>query len=131
MKKITKAFALFALLAICITACKKDEKTTAEKIQGVWKAHSTITHYFIQNVHMYDTTLAPVGTTFEFTKDGKVISTQDNETDTVNYSLVGDTKITIDDETFDIKTLNSSTFELYEKEVEGNDYGEVTLKLVR
>ena len=132
MKKMTNAVGLVLLLTFFFIACKKDDKkTTAQKIEGTWKIDSDVTHAFVNNVHYYDTTFAEPGSTIEFRKDGKVYSIYQNSKDTSTYSLSGDTKIIIDDEPYDIKTLNSNTFEISTKEVQGQNYAEEILKLVR
>lgn len=132
MKKITNSVVLVVLITFIFAACKKhDQKTTAEKIEGTWKIHSDITDTYVNNTHYYDTTLAQPGSTVEFRKDGKVYSVYQNSKDTSTYTLSGDTKIIIDDEPYDIKTLNSNTFEISAKEVHGQNYVEETLKLIK
>jgi major membrane immunogen (membrane-anchored lipoprotein) len=134
MKKITQILAGIAVSAFLFTACKKnDTKTsTAQKIQGTWQIKSEIYNEHTNGTDNIDTTLGTANTTIEFRNDGKVYSDFFGQKDTASYTVVGDTQITIDSvNTYDIKTLTSNSLILYSKELDGADYYEETLSLIR
>jgi major membrane immunogen (membrane-anchored lipoprotein) len=134
MKKITRILAAIAVSAFLLTACKKNDTkaSTAQKIQGTWQVKSEIYNEHINGADHIDTTLGTSNTTIEFRNDGKVYSNFFGQKDTAAYTLVGDTQITIDSvNTYDIKTLTSNSLVLYTKELDGTDYYEETLSLMR
>ena len=134
MKKIILTLAAIASVAFLLIACKKnDTKTsTAQKIQGTWQVKSEIYNEHSNGADHIDTTFGTANTTIEFRNDGKVYSDFFGQKDTAFYLLVGETQITIDSvNTFDIKTLTSNSLILYSKELDGVDYYEETLSLIR
>lgn len=131
MKKIIRSFLIITLIAFLFSACKKKDVqlTTAEKVQGTWQVQTDINHEVLNGVDQSDTTLG-VNTTIEFRNDGKVYSNNNGEKDTTTYTLSGDTHIIIDiDQTYEIKTLTSNSFVLYNKEIQGAGYTEETISL--
>ena len=131
MKKIIHSFLIITLIAFLFSACKKKDVklTTAEKVQGTWQLQTDIYHEFVSGVDHSDTTTA-LNATLEFSNDGKVYSVYQGQKDTTTYTLSGDTQIIIDlDQTYEIKTLTSSSLVLYNKEIQGADYYEETISL--
>jgi hypothetical protein len=98
MKKV-----LFVLLACTtlLTACKKNKnKTTAEKVVGKWSLVSIRDNSFYSNTP-HVTTLT--GTAFDYIEflDGGIGTVNiGGSADLVTYSVVGDTKLVLDGETF-------------------------------
>lgn len=135
MKRIFNSLALLALFAVCFTSCKKDDqksKTTSEKIVGVWHLVNTVYNEHHDNLDHKETDTYGPNDVFEFKKDGTVRASINGEEDTTTYTLVGDTKITIDgDATYDLKTLNANSLVFYTKEIDGADYSEITITFKR
>lgn len=114
MKRIS--FLVFAGI-IGISACKKEEvtptpKTTKEKIVGVWKG---------DEVEFSIVAPPPIGTqnqtedisfmTIEFNNDGTAIADSAGfDPEITNWSLLGDDKIILDTDTFDIISLTATQF---------------------
>ncbi len=136
MKKIIALMSLTIVFAFYLSACKKKDKqpqTTIEKIQGKWNLENET-----DNVHtggQDNITNSPGGISdvVDFRTDGKVYSDVFGTKDTSGYILSGDTKIVLDGtEIFDIKTLTSNSFIIYNKEIFSSDeYDEVTISLKR
>ena len=127
---------LIVLFTFYLGGCKKKDKqpqTTMEKIQGKWTLQNET-----DNEHtggQDNITNMPGGNSdvVEFRNDGKVYSDVFGTKDTSAYSLQGDTQIILDGiQTFDIKTLTSTSFIIYSKETfSADDYEEITIALKR
>lgn len=117
-------------LSILFVGCKKDETTNnAAKIIGKWEFTGFYINYNPTGggaAQDYTYPSDPDVTIYvEFKEDNKVYSTyietgNPNEYDTSSYSVDGD-KLVIDGDIYTIKTLTSSTLELYDDSDAGYD----------
>ncbi len=133
MKKIINSFLVIVLLSFLFAACKKKDVklTTAEKVQGTWQLQTVVYHQFVSGVDSSYTDTG-VNSTIEFRNDGKAYSDDQGQKDTTTYTLSGDTQIILAGIiTYDIKTLTSNSFVLYTKQVQGADYYEETVSLIK
>ncbi len=127
MKKV-----LFVLLACTtlLTACKKNKnKNTAEKVVGKWSLVSIRDNSFYSNTP-HVTTLT--GTAFDYIEflDGGIGTVNiGGSADLVTYSVVGDTKLVLDGETFDILGISDNVLLLYSKTGSATVYDESTISL--
>lgn len=133
MKKIISALAFVSLTMLFLPACKKSDKqqTTLEKIQYKWQLESDEINDHYSGMDDFTTITGDPGDIIDFRKDGNVYVNVGGFTDTSAYTLSGDTKITIaGTQIYDIKTLTSNSFILYNKETDGpSDFTEETITL--
>jgi hypothetical protein len=128
-KKITLV-SLFALAALM--SCKKEKvKTTQEKISGRWSIVSIVDNDYYSGSSHITTYTGTAADYLEFKNDGTVFVSFTGITNNSHYGLIGDTKIWIESDNYDIKTLTDNQFVLYSKDSYGNDYYESTMNLKR
>jgi hypothetical protein len=120
MKKALLILTLgFGLLA----SCKKEDTTssnntstltTAQKIQNKWNFVSVMDYNYVgaSTTLDYIDTLAigTAGDYLDFRTNNKVYISVSGEMDTLDYSIVGDTKLIFDGEVYDITKLSTSDF---------------------
>jgi hypothetical protein len=117
MKKLL--FVAIASLAL-FSACKKKdvEKTTAEKVVGVWKISSIVENDFYAGTNHFSTYNGVSGDYYDFRTDGKVYIKEGTYNDVLPYSIISDVKLKFDGLDYDIKTLNDNQFVMYVKDVD-------------
>jgi hypothetical protein len=130
-----KSFLMAALaISVSFVACKKDKeddkpKTTNEKIVGKWKGDQGT---------VVITAPPPIGSqtqnedlrhlNVEFKSNGTaVIDSAGFDAETSSWSLVGDNKIILDSDTFDIKVLNDTQFHFGFEETD--DFGGIPVSI--
>jgi len=113
MKKVL----LLSLVAIGIFAsCRKETTSsvsTADLIQKKWRLVSTQDVEYVGTTNVVDTIITTPGAitdSIEFKTNNTAIYTFMGFADTVNYQIIGDTKIAIDVDTFTINTLTVNDF---------------------
>jgi hypothetical protein len=116
---------------LTLAACQKEEKTTAEKIQGKWRVETLIQHGHDADEEYSDTTYGTASDYVDFRADGRMYSHVDNEYDTTNYAVQNDLKIVIDNEAFSIQTLTDDVLKLYSRDSIPNSeiYYEIRINL--
>ena len=120
------------LAAFALASCKKDkEKTTQEKILGKWNIASIVDNDFYSGASHINTYTGVSSDYLEFRSDGTVFVSFSGITNTSHYGLIGDTKIWIESDNYDIKTLTDNQFSLYSRDDFGADYYESTMNLRR
>ncbi len=131
MKKIVTAAMVALSILFLLPACKKSDKqpSTLEKIQGKWQLDNEVFNDHLSGQDNITNISGVAGDIADFRTDGKVYTTIQGQSDTSTYALSGETKIVIDDSIiYDIKTLTTSSFVLYNKENDtGTDYYEQTI----
>jgi hypothetical protein len=134
MKKFITSAILVLIITFYLPACKKSDKaqTTLEKIQGKWQLVTDVENDHIAGQDDITTYTGGPSDIIDFRADGKayfnIIGTQD--TDTLGYTVSGDTKIVFEATQFDIITLTSNLFIIHDKEViTGSDFTEETITL--
>ncbi len=138
MKKIIPTMTFIVLLTFYLTACKKSTtdrpQTTMEKVQGKWLLQSEVVNNHNSGLDHITTVTGTPTDVLDFRNDGKVYVDMSGIKDTSTYFILGDTKIVLNgNEIFNIKTLTSSSFIIYEKQVNGGsgDYDESTISMNR
>ena len=113
MKKVI----LVSLVAIGIFAsCRKETASsvsTADLIQKKWGLISTQNVEYVGTTNVVDTiitTPAAITDSIEFKTNNTAVYTFMGFADTVNYQIIGDTKIVVDADTFTINTLTVNDF---------------------
>jgi hypothetical protein len=133
MKKVI----LLSLVAIGIFAsCRKETASsvsTADLIQKKWGLISTQDVQYVGTTNVVDTiitTPAAITDSIEFKTNNTAVFTFMGFADTVNYQIIGDTKIVVDADTFAINTLNLNDFVMtYSNRVDTTHYDNIiTLK---
>ncbi len=106
----------FVFLA-SFSACKKKdvEKTTAEKVVGVWKVSNFSYNDFYSNANHFTSYTGIASDYWDFRTDGKIYLQESGVKDTVSYSIVSDTKMIYDGDDCDIRTLTDNQFVIYNK----------------
>jgi hypothetical protein len=134
MKKIITSIVVAILITFCLPACKKSSdtqqpQTTQQKIQNKWLLENIVDNFHRSGTDQSSTTIGASTDYFDFRADGKIYYSISTYKDTVTYSLPSDTKILIDGtETYDIKTLTSNSFIIYQKKLLNcTDYDEETI----
>ena len=130
MKSITLTI-LAAFLIAFLPACKKtDNLTPQQKLLGKWHLQTILTHDHIAGADHTSTYTGTANDYVDFRSDGKVYSNVQGQPDTSFYALTGDTKLEIFStnysDSYDVKTLTSSTFVVYVKTSYNNNYSEET-----
>jgi hypothetical protein len=134
MKKILSAFAILAFFSISFTSCKKEKtKTASERIIGTWQVSNVVYNEHTNGAdHITSSNDFTAADTYEFRQDGTVIANIQGESDSSTYTVTAENKLTIvDDETYDIKTLDDHSLMIYFKDTSGSDYEEVTITFKR
>jgi hypothetical protein len=113
MKKVI----LLSLVAIGIFAsCRKETASsvsTADLIQKKWGLISTQNVEYVGTTNVVDTiitTPAAITDSIEFKTNNTAVFTFMGFADTVNYQIIGDTKIVVDVDTYKINTLTMNDF---------------------
>jgi nucleoside-specific outer membrane channel protein Tsx len=113
MKKVI----LLSLVAIGIFAsCRKEttsSMSTTDMVQKKWRLVSTQDVQYVGTTNVVDTiitTPAAITDSIEFKTNNTAVFTFMGFADTVNYQIIGDTKIVVDADTFTINTLNLNDF---------------------
>jgi ABC-type oligopeptide transport system substrate-binding subunit len=131
MKKVLFTVSVI-LLALISSSCKKDKETTAQKLQHNWTIVSEVDNSHDASGDNINTITAASGDYVNFSSNGTVTSQFNGFTSTAAYSLISDTQISIDGETFTIKVLSGSQLVLYIKDdTSATEYDETTLNLKR
>jgi hypothetical protein len=140
MKKlILLAFAATSILVACKKKSEDVVKTTAEKVQGLWKVTSIVSNEYYSNANHPNTQGGIPSDYLDFRADGKVYSQIGNPNspyarDTSSFSIVNDNTIKVDGLDATIKTLNDNQFILYSKDTYSQTplaYDESTITLYR
>jgi hypothetical protein len=131
MKKVFLFTMATILLASVFTSCKKDKQTTAQKLQHNWTFINEIDNSHDASGDNIDTIAGVTGDFFNFSSNGTVSSQFDGSTDTVPYTLMSDTQVSVIGEVFTIKTLTDTQLILYAKDGSATEYDETTINLKR
>jgi hypothetical protein len=133
MKKIFQLTAFIMLVGISMISCKKDKaETTAQKIQHKWTVVSSVDNYHDASGDDISTTPGDTGDYVNFASDGSVTTLFNGTSNSGSYSIISDTQMTIETETYTIKTLTSTQLVLYAKEdIATGEYEEFTINLKR
>lgn len=122
--KLAIRYVLFAILALSVLpACKKESESDAynkaiAKLLGKWNFLSASTNDHHSNADHITSVPGASGDYMEFMNNGKVNLRLFSSLDTSKYTLVGDSKIIIDDvDQFDIKTLTETDLVFVRKTV--------------
>ncbi|MEO7121002.1 MAG: hypothetical protein ABIY62_07895 [Ginsengibacter sp.] len=131
MRKKSLFLTTLVLAVFFFTSCKKDKpQTTVQKVQNKWTYVNSVENDHDSTGDHITTTPGASGDYIQFNSDGTVISVVDGQSDSVSYSVISDTQISIDSELYTIKTLSSNQFVLYFKQtVSSTEYSEVTINL--
>lgn len=133
MRKKSFFLATLILTVFIFSSCKKDKtQTTAQKVQYKWTYVNSVENDHDASGDDISTTPGAAGDYVQFNSNGTVISMIDGQSDTVSYSVISDSQISIDSELYTIKALSSSQLVLYYKQtISSTEYSEVTLNLKR
>ena len=133
MKKFITSIAAATILICSMPGCKKSSdtqqppQTTLQKIQAKWFLATDVYNDHYSGTDHIVTQLG-ANDYVEFKTDGNVFSSVSGSTNTTTYSLISDTKLKVDTDIYDIKTLTSNSFILYIKTLySGSDYDEETI----
>ena len=113
-----KGLMIVAVLALGFTACKKDSgdggtapKTTSEKIIGSWKGDKVEISLTVPGVPPQTQSEDISYLNMQFKSDGTAVADSAGLYPEVStWALIGDDKIILDMDTFDIQTLNDNQF---------------------
>ncbi len=125
MKKLL--FLIIASMAL-FSACKKKdvEKTTAEKIMGKWTLTTETYNDYFNNTSHITTYSGTANDVIDFRADGRVYDGPTFSTSS-SYSVISDTKLSVDGVTTDINALTDNQLILHAKiPGVGTDYDEYT-----
>jgi hypothetical protein len=133
MKKIVTAFCIASLLIFLASSCKKNDKpkSTADRIHGLWTIQNVTENYHYSGQDHIDVTPGGTGDYIDFRTDGNAYSSFSGYRDTASYSIISDSKISIEQDLYDIKSLTDNSFVLYTKDDMGSEFDELTISLKR
>lgn len=133
MKKIVLLLSAAALTAVLFSACKKDDNNDADsvndRIRAKWDLNSITSDDYFGGDHNRDTTTFTGAEYVEFRSDNRVVANFGIGTDTSAYTVLDNSRIIIDTDTFSIATLNNNSLVLYQKDIAGANYFEQTINL--
>ena len=115
---------------IYLPACTKPTdnqppQTTLQKVQAKWQLVNIVDNDHYSGSDHISTTTGSSTDYFDFRTDGNIYYSIGSYKDTVTYSLPTDTKILINGtETYDIKTITSNSFIIYQKDINANNAAE-------
>lgn len=136
-----KSYVIIILSMVFFSACKKDNSTTTptltttQKIQNKWSIVSVMDYNYVgasTTLDYIDTTY--VGTSadyIEFRADNKTYGFVAGGFDTSQYTILSDTKMLFDGDTFTINNLTSSDFKFTYYERKQNPYYDNVITLKR
>jgi hypothetical protein len=139
MQKLFVRFLFITTIATfsLFTACKKDKDggTPQEKLVGKWSLEAGYINYHHLGTTQKDTITNTSGNYLQFNADGTTTASEGSEVVTGTWKIT-DNKLVIietgDDDSpvgYDIIKLTSNELHLYDKEVTGEDFVEVTMHL--
>ena len=118
MKKLM--LVMFCTSAFVLTSCQRDDEdpqpTTAQKILGAWKMEKVIDEDYqpVNTLISVDEYTGLPGDSVVFKTNGMVYTYSDIDGDDVtDYIVVDEKTIKIEDEIYEIKTLNDTQLYLY------------------
>jgi hypothetical protein len=126
---------LILLVGFLVVGCKKDAEVDhselLRKLQGKWMVGSYFTNEHSSGADHNNPFPVSPGDFFEFAPGEKLQMRLFGSTETFNFAVVADNRITIDySDTFDIRTLTEQQLILYNKKVYSADsYKEQTFNL--
>jgi hypothetical protein len=135
MKKLITSITIVILFTIFLSACKKPNDppatlTTLQKIQAKWQIETYAENDYYSGADHIQNKTGSTSDYLDFRADGKVYVSLFGTKDTSTYTLSGETKIIIDGaSTYDIKTLTSNSFTIYQKDISGSDFFEQTFTM--
>jgi len=131
MKHVIVSLLAFVIL---FSSCdKKDKPEPTVSLAGKWKLESTVYKEYVNNALQSTTTAPADGTTFDFQSNGNVVITHPgNVIESFTYTILPNSKVKIEDDTFDIKNLLAATVSLYiRQDYAAGEYDEVMVNLKR
>jgi hypothetical protein len=138
-----KLIILASLISVIVGSCKKGdneptppEKTTLEKLLGVWKPQNLIFNDYAPGSFSSDTTVGTPTDYLEFRNNGKSYlkfqNLSGNNIDSSLYTIVTDSSINIEGQFFKLRNLNGTNLTLYSKETTSSNplmYEEIVFNL--
>lgn len=138
MKKLLLSTASFILLAFVFSACKKNKEetaqTVAQKLQYNWTIDNYIYNYHDADGDERDTIPGVPGDFMNFKADGTLTTHFEGEEGNGIYLVISNTQVSINGQTFTIKSLTSTQLVIYSKGIDPDfpgEYEEETLNLSR
>jgi hypothetical protein len=139
MRKTIVRFLLVSFIgtATILTACKKENgKSTEEKIVGKWTPEAIYYDYSFGGTSQKDTTFSVEGDYIQFNSDGTVSTSSEGEEGSGTWSIQ-DNKLLLKEASeviapaYDIQKLTDNELNLHLKQVDGDNYMEMTLHLTK
>lgn len=129
MKKLS---ILSLIILFVFTACKKDKNETPS-LQGKWTVENNVYKEYSGGSLSNTYTDPGAGTTMDFQNNGQMVITYpDKHTDVLSYTLQPNSKVNIDGDIFEIRSLTSSNVTLFLRQDYGlGNYDEVYMNLKR
>ena len=104
-----------AIIFIAGMACKKSALSVAQRLQAKWLVDKEISNSHYGGAD-HTATYTGLATDYvDFRSNNKVYSQVSGSKDTSNYSVVNDSTMTIDVDTYKILTLTDNIFKIYSK----------------
>jgi hypothetical protein len=138
MQKLFVRFLFVAAIAgsFTLTSCKKENgKSNEEKLEGKWLLEAAYFDYHFAGISQKDTIDYSSGSYIQFNSDGTISSNEEGGIAAGTWQIT-DNRLTIAESGdtdspigYDIKKLTDNELHLYDKEMEGEDYVEITLHL--
>jgi len=127
------AITTLVAFVILFCSCNKSDDDPVVTLEGKWNVESTVYKEYVNNALISTTTAPADGTTFDFQKNGHLIITHPgNVVESLTYSILANSKVKIEDDTLDIKTLLASTASLFiRQDYAAGEYDEVLVNLKR
>ena len=132
MKKLLLIAASFFLFASFFTSCKKDEAPpiAKDKLYGTWKLDSMVTTTFDGSSTISNTTKNS-GYYIKLDELGSAEINMDGNKRLATYTRKGDSEIAIEGAVFTISNFTENTMKLYNKTLDGNKWGEISMWLIK
>ena len=124
-----KTLALSLISMILLTACKKDNKEIS--LRNKWTLDNSVAKEYSNGALINTTTAAGIGTTLDFQDNGNlVITSPGSPVESFFYTIVSNSRVEFDGDTYEIRNLTGSDVTLFIREdFAPGDYEETFLYL--
>ena len=124
-----KTLLLSLIATILLVSCKKDKKELS--IKGKWTVDNFGYKEYVNNTVTSTTTVPGSGTALDFQDNGNVVITFAMATpESYRYTMITDSKVEFDGDTYEIRNLTATSVTLFTREdFAPGEYDELSINL--
>jgi len=115
-----------------LTACNKDKEKPAPSLKGKWTVENSILKVYSGGTLVDTETQPGNGSTMDFQDNGNCVVTDSGGDETLLYTIMPESKVKIDEDIFEIRSLTATSVTLFLRDDLGSDeYDEIYVNLKR